>query len=336
MAKNPHLLFYNCAEAEKLVGRLEGDWTYQSLKNLDEVETTLLEQPSSVLLAKQDDKGELDDWSAKNKSIALFIIFEKELPKLKGSVVDWLRLPIGADELEMRLTHGYRQYNDHSHLIKYSQKIIRDRNIQSQMNDRLLKVSIELKIAKEEIERLSLTDSLTQLKNRRFFDFQLERDILQSTRYKTPLSMYILDIDNFKRVNDTYGHQAGDEVLIGLADIIKKTLRDTDWAARYGGEEFCIILPMTELIGAQKSAARIRERVENNLTDKDNNPITVSIGLTGFNPTTMDQEKLIYFADHALYQAKSTGKNRVVMYNEINKEYSETSSGKPQPNHRRE
>jgi len=180
----------------------------------------------------------------------------------------------------------------------------------------------KLTSAYQTIEVMAVTDELTQIYNRRYFYSCLNQEITRSKRYGHPLTLLMLDIDFFKQVNDTYGHQVGDEVLIGVADIIKLTTRKNDIVARYGGEEITITLPETSLKGAVECAEKIRKNIEENIfkTDKDKKfGVTVSIGISSIDQLEKeitDEAKIILKkADEALYEAKKSGRNKVVKSN---------------------
>ncbi|MBI5025398.1 MAG: diguanylate cyclase, partial [Nitrospirae bacterium] len=167
-------------------------------------------------------------------------------------------------------------------------------------------VAIRKAFLHEEILKLAKTDGLTGLNNHRTFHEQLEVEIKRARRYGRTLSLLMIDIDYFKKFNDTYGHQAGDNALKGLADILLKNLRGMDSAARYGGEEFAVILFETPLEGALKTAERIRNETARhtfNLESKEVH-LTVSVGVSTFPDDAMDREGLIKAADDALYMAK--------------------------------
>src|SRR5467141_2609706 len=168
----------------------------------------------------------------------------------------------------------------------------------------------------EQAERLATTDGLTGLLNRRTFNAQLLGRLREAQRYNRPLSLLLLDIDHFKKVNDTYGHPAGDAVLRGIAGILQKQARETDIVARYGGEEMALILPETDAAGAHAIAERIRKAVgaTSHPTEQGAIQVTVSIGLAT-SPCPGDAEAVLEAADKALYRAKQGGRNRVVAAN---------------------
>jgi two-component system cell cycle response regulator len=162
----------------------------------------------------------------------------------------------------------------------------------------------------EQAERLATTDGLTGLLNRRTFNAVLDRRWREAQRYKRPLSLLLLDIDHFKKVNDGYGHPAGDAVLKAVAKLAQECARDTDAVARYGGEEMAVVLPETDTEGAQAIAERIRRAVEaaQHPTEHGALRVTVSIGISTVGKSPED---LLESADKALYRAKQSGRNRV-------------------------
>jgi diguanylate cyclase (GGDEF)-like protein len=166
--------------------------------------------------------------------------------------------------------------------------------------------------ADEESARLATTDPLTGVFNRRTFIELAEQELARSDRASTPLSIMMLDLDHFKRVNDTFGHLAGDEVLVAFTRLVRDCVRRGDLVVRYGGEEFCVLLPATPLSAASALAERIRARcAERPLTSKAFK-VTVSIGVTATDGADTKLTHLLARADEALYRAKDEGRNRVV------------------------
>ncbi len=167
-----------------------------------------------------------------------------------------------------------------------------------------------------ELTRLARFDELTGLSNRRYLLERLSQEMLRAQRYNSPLCLLMLDLDHFKRVNDTYGHLAGDIVLSGVARILRTTIRATDIAGRYGGEELCVALTETEIPGARLVAERLRERIAAEVfttSEGSTLQVTCSIGLATFVSTLKDSSALLALADRALYEAKACGRNRVVV-----------------------
>jgi diguanylate cyclase (GGDEF)-like protein len=161
-----------------------------------------------------------------------------------------------------------------------------------------------------QMQQQALTDGLTGCFNRRSFEMQLERDLHLATRMRQPISLILIDIDKFKSVNDTYGHDAGDVALRCLAEVLRDELRGVDTAARYGGEEFAVILPQAGPDGALLVAERLRARIEKMIVPVVGK-ITASFGLATFPIHATSRDSLVVSADRALYEAKHSGRNRV-------------------------
>jgi len=170
----------------------------------------------------------------------------------------------------------------------------------------------------ETVEELAITDGLTGLYTRRYFFERFDEELQRSKRHGLKFSFLMIDIDDFKKCNDTYGHLVGDVVLKDTAHIAKGSTREIDLVARYGGEEFSLILPETDRAGAMLVANRIRKRVEENIFKAydEKLKITVSIGLAVYPDDSGEAPDLIEKADKALYAAKSSGKNIVCEYRE--------------------
>jgi diguanylate cyclase (GGDEF)-like protein len=172
----------------------------------------------------------------------------------------------------------------------------------------------ELKKSNELLKELSNTDPLTHLYNRRHLTKTLNSELIRAQRSGNCLSLVMLDIDHFKKINDTYGHQNGDKVLSAIAKLTQAQLRCYDLAARYGGEEFVLVLPGTPLAGGEEVARRLRNQVQTISFEPpmENLTVTISLGVALFpSPSVNDMESLIRQADEALYRAKQNGRNRI-------------------------
>jgi diguanylate cyclase (GGDEF)-like protein len=176
-------------------------------------------------------------------------------------------------------------------------------------------LSIENVDLHETVSQQAVTDELTGLFNVRQFHERLEGEIERADRFGTPLSLVMLDIDKFKSVNDNYGHQQGDRVLVEVARVMHRLSRDVDLPARYGGEEMAVVLPQTDLRGAEQLAERMRVAIESLQIQRLDGggllPITASFGVASFPAIAGDKTSLIATADAALYRAKRGGRNRV-------------------------
>jgi diguanylate cyclase (GGDEF)-like protein len=161
------------------------------------------------------------------------------------------------------------------------------------------------------IAELSSSDGLTKLFNRSYLLSRLKEELKRHQRYKTMFSFAILDIDDFKKVNDEYGHQKGDEVLIKLGTILNNTRRDLDICARYGGDEFALVLPHTNGHEAMTISERIRKRINDGF--KGDIKITISMGVSSCPDSSADLGELIKTADIALYDSKRSGKNKITL-----------------------
>ncbi len=260
---------------------------------------------------------------------------EEALELLKSDIVDVVIadiILIGMDGLE--LTDFIKQNYDTDVIIMtgYSEKYSYEDAINKGASDlvfkpihykelmlRLKRVLKERHHTKERtqmlktLEKLAITDGLTKLYNSRHFYSQLEIEIGRCNRYGHSLALLLLDIDNFKKCNDTYGHLEGDKVLVRLGQIIKSCLRTMDSAYRYGGEEFTIILPETTGKEAKNVAQRISDAVESERFSpetREDFSITISIGVTEY----YKKEQLstfIHRADKAMYKSKAKGRNRI-------------------------
>jgi diguanylate cyclase (GGDEF)-like protein len=168
----------------------------------------------------------------------------------------------------------------------------------------------EMEVAHEKMKDLAIRDYLTGMYNRRLFMTALEKEFYRSKRYKTPMAIIMIDIDDFKDINDKYGHQYGDRILQIVGEIIRRQSRDADVAARYGGEEFIVLTHGSEVEHASRFAERLRAAISES-------EVTVSCGVAHYpNEKSRFPDDLIRLSDEALYEAKKRGKNQVVCWSE--------------------
>lgn len=204
---------------------------------------------------------------------------------------DYLPKPYSEIELNARIYACLR--------TKALQDELRDKN--RQLEEVLLKV-----------EALAITDPLTNLFNRRHFETVIEKEFSRTIRYQSSTSCLMIDIDYFKKINDEYGHHAGDLVLKEMAKIIKSSVREIDTVARWGGEEFIVLLPATKREDALQAASRILTAASSHKFSGIPVQITISIGIASVPDPSIDTtEKLIHASDVALYEAKTKGRNRI-------------------------
>ncbi|MCI0994315.1 sensor domain-containing diguanylate cyclase [Pseudomonas corrugata] len=174
----------------------------------------------------------------------------------------------------------------------------------------------QLQAANAQLQLLSSTDRLTGLYNRGYWEENLKATYARHQRYGNNSSLVMFDIDHFKRVNDTYGHQAGDKVIEQVASLVREHVRDSDVAGRYGGEEFGVVLSDTDKAGARMFAERLRKAVEEMDVQYGDKVIrfTISLGVADLTQPSNSHADLIAWADEALYTSKKTGRNRVTVH----------------------
>jgi len=253
-------------------------------------------------------------WIAQNRQPLLFSDMKDNrkmipiLPEIRIKARSFLGLPLEIKEervigvFALMSTEQEAFGAHHQHLLSI---------LCSQASVLITKAKLHL-----EMEMMAITDGLTGLLNHRRFQERLSEEFIRIQRHPEPLSLILLDIDHFKKINDTYGHPTGDEVLRKIAGIIKGMVRDIDMVARYGGEEFAIILINTEGRGAYKVAERIRKEVAKRSFSFGGRkiPITLSLGIASYPNDVRTKEELIARADLALYSAKTSGRNRTSLY----------------------
>ena len=203
--------------------------------------------------------------------------------------------------------------DDRTIWVEISARTILDRQGGLLHTEGLVQDITERRRLQEELRTLATTDGLTRLYNRRYFMELAKRELSRAKRRGSPLGLLLIDVDRFKSVNDTFGHDIGDQTLKALTTIGRETFREYDIFCRYGGEEFTVLLPDTDLNGALQVAERFRQSVAAYVLPTEQGPLsfTVSIGLTTLSEETPDVEALLKKADIALYSAKTNGRNRV-------------------------
>lgn len=190
-----------------------------------------------------------------------------------------------------------------------------------EQSQQIIEQQKNLEEANLKLHSLATHDGLTNLKNHRAFKEKLDEELERTIRYGQPLSLLLLDVDAFKLYNDSFGHPAGDDVLIQLANLLRENSRATDYAARYGGEEFAVLLPNTNKEWAIFMSERLRSAIE--ITTWPHRPVTASIGAATFDeskPQSDAATALIKAADKALYHSKGTGRNRVTHSDDLNED----------------
>ncbi|MBU3914348.1 GGDEF domain-containing protein [bacterium] len=233
----------------------------------------------------------------------------------KQRLYDGNKIRIGEYFLEFRAIDTSKTPAD----LGLSDTMILEKNI-AQIIDKVEDPSIVRKISdlkssfmeqKEKLTDLAYRDKLTKLYNRGYFDNRLKEEWVRAKRYKRNLSLIMIDIDFFKKFNDTYGHQKGDEVLSTVAAILQNSIRFNDLAARYGGEEMVAVLPETDLEKATIVAEKIRRNVQELVKKEAGVETTISLGVACYSVKNDSPEKILKAADDALYRAKEGGRNRV-------------------------
>jgi len=180
----------------------------------------------------------------------------------------------------------------------------------------LMSAHISLALENNRLYEISVLDGLTNLYNRRYLEQRLTKEMAYSKRFKKPLTVMMVDIDFFKKLNDGFGHQAGDYALRVVSDTLTTALREYDIVARYGGEEFAVVLPSTPRHKGASIAERLRASIaESNIVHKERKlPVTISVGVSSFPEDADTSDDLVAKADRALYEAKRQGRNQVVCY----------------------
>jgi len=293
--------------------------------------TAIIHQSGNEVIQAHDGKEALSLYHSEDPDL---ILLDVEMPELNGfQVAEKIRhedrdkwIPIiflTSHKDDEHLSQGINAGGD-DYLIKPVSQIVLNSKLKAmyrifEMQNKLFSMTKELSKANNELQQSVITDPLTGAKNRLYFDESIKREWHRSMRNKKELSLLILDVDNFKIMNDSNGHQAGDKCLIELVKIINSYLkRSTDVLCRYGGDEFVILSPDTSSIDAEDIAELIRQNIERNNAKfskktKVSVKITVSIGSASCIPDeSISYSEFLSYADKALYAAKDAGRNCVV------------------------
>ncbi|MDH5516971.1 MAG: GGDEF domain-containing protein [Gammaproteobacteria bacterium] len=278
------------------------DFLFQITNRLQEMVRYL--ETEGRRIEKSDEKG-----SALNHAVTQEVVVMRQSLESAATLVD-LRTVVNH---RLDAISGFME--QHSTLEKQRSESAKENMSYMQKRINLLeKETAELKISLAEKNKEAMFDVLTGIPNRLFYEKRVIEDIARWKRFDTPLSLAIWDVDKFKRVNDTYGHKAGDKVLKAIAQILNKRIRETDFLARYGGEEFVMLLPGTIEEETLRLANELRQAVADCAFHYSNESvdITISCGISGFR-TGDELSNVFDRADKALYQAKESGRNRCVI-----------------------
>jgi diguanylate cyclase (GGDEF)-like protein/PAS domain S-box-containing protein len=296
----------------------------ESLQISEERYKSLVENANEAILVIQDGMIKF----LNNRAVASFGYSEQELmfinifelihPEDRDLVMERYLQKINGDKTSTRQTYRTINKSGQTQWVEISSVLIdwegnpATLNLITDITERK-QMEKALRESEERYRELSIVDDLTQLYNSRHFYFQLKIELDRSSRYEQPLTLLLLDLDNFKAFNDTYGHVEGDHVLRQLGQVVKRCLRETDFAYRYGGEEFTILLPMTTSADGSVTAERIRAELKKETFSPvpgQEVHMTVSIGLAQYKPKE-DMKAFVHRVDQLMYQGKKNGKDRV-------------------------
>lgn len=236
------------------------------------------------------------------------ISLDTALEAIQQHVYEVLEIPIDIARLERTV----RNAADHSRMARERERLLKELNRQNEKLER------QVRNVTRELHEKALRDELTGLYNYRHFTKTFETELSRVQRYERSLSLVMMDLDHFKKLNDNLGHQKGNEVLAAVAQVLSDGCRTCDYAVRYGGEEFALILPETSKLAAKHIVDRIRIEVENlnvqyTTQEGENMTVTISSGIAAAPEDGLTTDALIQRADAALYQAKANGRNCIVL-----------------------
>lgn len=326
-------VLYNASVYRNEKGQVEG--VFAAARDISErkhFEDTLRDREERLSLATLHNGVGIWDWNLQTQEMvwddSMYALYHIRREDFSGTEQAWRQalhpddLERGDNEVEAALS-GEKPFDTEFRVcwpggeiryIKAVAKVFRDEEGKPL---RMLGTNIDItdrKLLQMKLERQAHTDYLTEVSNRRYFMEQAELELSRSVRYSNSLSVLMMDIDFFKRINDSYGHKIGDAVLKKLAEICRETLREVDIIGRIGGEEFAVLLPETGTVEAAEAAERLRQSLANAQVPLENNlflQFTVSIGVSSLNAKDNTIGVLLNLADNALYEAKESGRNKV-------------------------
>ena len=295
------------------------------IKSLKKLEATVAEKHEQLLKKEEAYLGEINESIEKELTVIVLGTVKKTINK------EMTALKMLRRHIRMQVRHQVTKEINTAigHLIPELKRTIKDetrkasieimnqlkrqtgRQLEKEVVEQIKESTSVLMEQKEDSERKAIMDQLTGCFNRRYFETRMDEELSLAKRFRNKMCLIMLDIDHFKNVNDTYGHQAGDTVLTEVVETAKGCLRGADYLCRYGGEEFAVVMPETSVEEAFEVAERMRKLIEEHAFYGGNTLInvTISLGVSEYPEHAIIKEKLIEKADEALYAAKNSGRN---------------------------
>ena len=321
------------AGARKLMKRIEQGFDWQQLPHIQQAVVELVLK--AMVVRQEDFENYLESLNQQLGDIQGFLLESRDHQQAHRESSQQLDQAVRSDVSKVELSLTQAESLDQlkttvrAQLADIVKAVDHYRNEQEareqQVESRLVQLQDKLETMEEQSVRMqnhleeqrvrAISDPLTQLPNRGAYNERVEQEYVRWRRYNHDLTMVVCDLDHFKKINDNYGHLAGDKVLKLVAKLISRRLRETDFVARYGGEEFVILMPETSVAKAQKVVEALREAVAESPFNFSGEPVqvTMSFGVTDFHTNDESHESVFQRADDALYQAKKQGRNRSIV-----------------------